>query len=278
MILAQIFSLMKHIPVIIAFVCLLLPSCAKTSQTDIKNDDLDAVNISFELFSMDDVLDDLQVIVMNQESYDSLTIKFHPQNHLDYDVAALGVYIPVIDASNKEYSDFLTSIIRNAESNGIFNAVTAYSRKHGMPYLLYGGISSEVIVRSDKVLFGEKPGTNLARYFDACKFSNHSHYFFSYPDYDCLAFYTYPSRVPFPELYTVGVALLQTPFCLSLNRIPSEQYDEFSLTIELPVVTESWMRFDSTYDSLGDPSIPLMTTEDNRLLKGTITIHIGQTL
>ena len=113
-------------------------------------------------------------------------------------------------------------------------------RDEQWPNLFTAYTNGEVSITCDKVLFGEEPGTNLEKYFNVNK---------GLTDLDsrCLPvgienprmLYNFGEEIPSDmDKFFVKGTWLQPQYYLQFKELPTEKYDELTLSVTFPMIRE----------------------------------------
>ena len=170
---------------------------------------------------------------------------------------------------DKEYvqarAEWLSSLLDNGLNQyGYKGLASRYSD------FLYAGIAEGAKIYADRVLWGREPGEDLGDMFSIPYYYNNL--IATYPDFSVL--YApgdvYPKT--FRELTSNRIALTYTQgpqVCLTFAEIPPEEFDSFTLTVEIPVDVEYYKDY--------PPEIyekhPYLKPPGRRILKGSRKIE-----
>lgn len=108
-------------------------------------------------------------------------------------------------------------------------------------------INGEVSITCDKVLFGENPGTNLDKYFSVNKFYAENDQFIENAGFNCLPIgienpkmlYNFGEEIPSDmDKFFVKGTWLQRKYYLQFKELPTEKYDELTLSVTFPMIRE----------------------------------------
>lgn len=130
-----------------------------------------------------------------------------------------------------EFDKFRQKNQRDAEWPDLFTAYT-------------NGIVS---ITCDKVLYGEEPGTNLEKYFNVNRFYAEDDLFVEYARSRCLPIgienprmlYNFGDDIPTDmDKFFVKGTWLQPKYYLQFKELPTERFDELTLTVTFPMIRE----------------------------------------
>ena len=170
---------------------------------------------------------------------------------------------------DKEYvqarAEWLSSLLDNGLNQyGYKGLASRYSD------FLYAGIAEGAKIYADRVLWGREPGEDLGDMFSIPYYYNDL--IATYPDFSVL--YAPGDEYPktFREFTSNRIALTYTQgpqVCLTFAEIPPEEFDSFTLTVEIPVDVEYYKDY--------PPEIyekhPYLKPPGRRILKGSRKIE-----
>lgn len=145
----------------------------------------------------------------------------------------------------------------------------------------YAGVKQGARIYADREVFGRPAGTNLGEFFDYASYFGRPSYrgmlyatvaLAHYPDGKVLAVYRdLDSPLTFNDIFREDAMLERNSF-LKLNVPADESMDGATLTVEIPVEGELFLKavFGLDYDPWSDPSL----YERSHTLKGSIKIHL----
>ena len=120
-----------------------------------------------------------------------------------------------------------------------FNKYTTIQYNQSWPFFCTAYINGDVSVICDKTLFGEAPGSNLARHF-------------SFESYPCMMVgidepilvYGFDDELPTDAdgVFPQG-AWLKAAYSMRFRDIPSEKYDDITFTLSIPVIREHCRKY-----------------------------------
>ena len=170
---------------------------------------------------------------------------------------------------DKEYvqarREWLSSLLDNGLNQyGYKGLASRYSD------FLYAGIAEGAKIYADRVLWGREPGEDLGDMFSIPYYYNNL--IASYPDFSVL--YAPGDEYPktFREFTSNRIALTYTQgpqVCLTFAEIPPEEFDSFTLTVEIPVDVEYYKDYPpEVYEKH-----PYLKPPGRRILKGSRKIE-----
>lgn len=193
---------------------------------------------------------------------------------LGYGANDSGVSFSVNNPSteNDRYRAFVSDIGKHVvslmDSLGVQNM--------GYPNFIYAGIAEGAQIYADKVLFGRKAGSSLNDFFVV---KPSLLFCMTYPEYMVEEYHFsegWDYRCSFGEYHSVGRALTFGNQ-LSLGEIPSDEYDEVTFTIEIPIECEYMQQiiygkdYPEEYYEQG-----LVERNENRVLRGSVTVRFEE--
>lgn len=239
----------KVIILLITCLCIFCQSCI--------NDDIDAsedgtnygLNLSDEGMLLDggrisDI--SLYCIEKNDTTIGELWYEYYPKVKTVKDYNSFELYLRlnrnayVYNSDNKEEMSSIIEIELEYErerSQFIYDSYKEYLQKASArwPELFTAFINGEASITCDKILYGEKPGTNLISYFSV------------FAESPCIPIgvesprflYDYGEDIPTEaaKLFINGT-WLQPKYVLEFSKKPNEKYDELTLCITLPIKKE----------------------------------------
>ena len=117
----------------------------------------------------------------------------------------------------------------------------------GWPSLFTAYTNGEVSITCGKVLFGEEPGTNLDKYFNVNRFYAANDKFVENAGSRCLPIgienpkmlYKFGEEIPSDmDKFFVKGTWLQPKYFLQFKELPTEKYDELTLSVIFPMIRE----------------------------------------
>jgi hypothetical protein len=161
--------------------------------------------------------------------------------------------------------EWLLSLLDNGLNQYGFN-----TRANSYRGFTYAGIAEGAKIYADRVLWGREPGEDLGDMFSIPYYYNDL--IATYPDFSVL--YAPGDEYPktFREFTSNRIALTYTQgpqVCLTFAEIPPEEFDSFTLTVEIPVDVEYYKDY--------PPEIyekhPYLKPPGRRILKGSRKIE-----
>ena len=142
------------------------------------------------------------------------------------------------------------------------------------PEFYYAGVKDGVSFSADKELFGRKAGSNLADLI-ILDIPPSSKIAVTYPDYHVCKDYNADSTpITFSDYFKSGTALsLSYNFYASFAQQPTEEYDEITFTLEIPIECEYMQQiiygedYPESYYEQG-----FVERNENRVLRGSVKI------
>lgn len=115
------------------------------------------------------------------------------------------------------------------------------------PILFTAYTNGVVSIACDKVLFGEEPGVNLDKYFNVNRYYGVHDMFVENAGSRCLPIgienprmlYNFGEEIPHEmDKYFVKGTWLQPKYYLQFKELPTEKYDDLTLTVTFPMIRE----------------------------------------
>lgn len=162
--------------------------------------------------------------------------------------------------------------------------IISYLEKHPLASFdgyYYAEVKGEARIFADKELFHRDAGSNLSDLM-LLYLPHGSKIAATYPDFRFVQFYdTETTPVTFADYFRDGFALALPPAWFALRATfveqPSEEYDEITFTIEIPIECEYMQQiifgedYPESYYEEG-----LVERNENRVLKGSVTIKFDE--
>ena len=189
--------------------------------------------------------------------------------------AVLHKTVFVVDVPSTE-NDKYRAFIANKGKHVVSLIDSLEMQEWGYPNYIYAGIVEGAQIYADRPLFGRETGASLNEFFSV---QPNSYFRVTYPDY-LVAEYRSPVegryRCSFDSFHAKGTALT---FCnlLMLDKRPSEQYEEITFTIEIPIECEYMQQivygedYPESYYEQG-----LVERNENRVLRGSVTVRFDE--
>lgn len=248
---------MKRFASLAILVILILPSCDKDSRT-VHRPTYPFIQRMSESYYISDSLHVAPFYITSNNSYEDL---------------GLHIYVRVSDM-NYDFPDSVSREIYTKIRDKARPFLDSPYSKNQFSYC-NAGLRSGTRIYVDKVLFGREPGANLADMFKVHHIydPNITRYetILSYPDWNILYPYDAQNKPEtFEEFAAEGTLLCgyNTSFAtLLFKEIPEEIYDEFTLSVEIPITSEYLYDFPESYYEEYD-----LPRSGDRLLKSSVKL------
>ena len=108
-------------------------------------------------------------------------------------------------------------------------------------------VNGEVSIVCNKMLFGEEPGTNLDKYFNVNRYYGVHDMFVENAGFNCLPIgienprmlYNFGEEIPHDmDKFFIKGTWLQSKYYLQFKELPTEKYDDLTLTVTFPMIRE----------------------------------------
>ena len=147
-----------------------------------------------------------------------------------------------------------------------------------LPQFFFAGIDEGARITADKKLFGRDAGSNLGDLL-MLEIPSSANIGLSYPDYSVYKDYSAnESSISFSDFFQNGTALsLINEFYAYFAEQPSEECDEVTFTIEIPIECEHMRQiiFGDDYPEIYYKQ-GMAKRNDNRVLRGSVTIKFDE--
>ena len=168
---------------------------------------------------------------------------------------------------HKAFQEWGLSLYENGVASECKDSTCAHLTTHDF---VYAGIAEGAKIYADRVLWGRKPGEDLADMFILPRFSNGNRLIVTYPEFHIL--YGWDDKHPetFRELTSNRIALSNPCVAtVTFAEIPPEEFDTVTFTVEIPVDVEYYEDYSPEMYELH----PTLKPEGRRLLKGSCTVN-----